>query len=201
VAVSRTSHQGFTLIELMVTIAIAAILLTIGVPSLTSFFDRQKVVAAAEEAYSFMQLAKIEALSRSVDIYVNVEDGINSWSYGMSTSEDCDSEQTVATASDACILPFGDEDIASEVTFQLVRKDNSTHEGIRLTSYLDGATYEGTTKFDYTRGMHEKDDSDVPTQREFRFNYKDMNLSVIISKLGRIKICSSDGSVGNYEAC
>ncbi len=188
-------HKGFTLIELMVTIAIAAILLTIGVPSLTSFFDRQQLIAAAEETYSNMQLAKIEALSRSTDIYINVEDGINTWSYGFSTSPDCDSDEETKSDSDACYVLIGTER-------DLMRWDNEDYDGIRLTTYLDGNATEGTTKFDFTRGMHEKTTSSSPTtKREFLFEYEGMKLSVIISKLGRILICSPDSSVGGYQTC
>lgn len=187
-------HKGFTLIELMVTIAIAAILLTIGVPSLTSFFDRQKLIAAAEETYSNMQLAKIEALSRSADIYINVDGGVNTWSYGFSTSPNCDSNEEIKSDPDACFVLIGTER-------DLMRWDNDEHDGIRLTTYLDGTATEGTTKFDSTRGMHEIKLSQTTTEREFLFEYEGMKLSVIISKLGRILICSPDGSVGGYQTC
>ncbi|MEY3018719.1 MAG: hypothetical protein RL336_1854 [Pseudomonadota bacterium] len=190
----RRQHWGFTLVELMVTITIAAILLTIGVPSLTSFFDRQKVVAAAEEAYSSMQLAKGEALSRSKNIYINVEDGINTWSYGFSTSSDCDSTETDLSESSACVLEVGGN-------ADLMHWDNDAHEGVRLTTYLGSSTAEGTTKFDYTRGMHEKKSDQTGIVRTFVFSYKTLKLAVVINKVGRVRICSPDGSIGGYSAC
>lgn len=190
----RIQQQGFTLVELMVTITIAAILLTIGVPSLTSFFDRQKVVAAAEEAYSAMQLAKGEALSRSQNIYINVEDGINTWSYGFSTSDECDSDEETISDSEACYLLIGSDK-------NLMRWDNDNYTGVRLTTYIGDSTAEGTTKFDYTRGMHEKKADQTGVVRTFVFSYKSLKMAVIINKVGRIRICTPDGSVGGYETC
>ena len=190
----RKQHWGFTLVELMVTITIAAILLTIGVPSLTSFFDRQKVIAAAEEAYSAMQLAKGEALSRSQNIYINVEDGINTWSYGFSTSDECDSDEETISDSEACYLLIGSDK-------DLMHWDNKNHSGIRLTTYLGSSVAEGTTKFEYTRGMHEKKTDQTAIERTFAFSYKTLKLAVVINKVGRVRICSPDGSIGGYETC
>ncbi len=54
-------QPGFTLIELMVTIAIAAILLTIGVPSFQGLFNRNQVATVTNDFMSALNLARSEA--------------------------------------------------------------------------------------------------------------------------------------------
>ena len=65
---SRT--RGFTLVELMVTIAVAAILLSVGVPSLTSLYESYRSkseISRIEQALSF---ARNQAISYGMAVEV-----------------------------------------------------------------------------------------------------------------------------------
>jgi type IV fimbrial biogenesis protein FimT len=56
--------RGVTLIELMVVLAISAILLAVGVPMFSSFVDRNRVAAEVNELIADLALARSEALAR-----------------------------------------------------------------------------------------------------------------------------------------
>lgn len=60
------SQRAFTLIELMVTIAIAAVLMTIAVPSMTSFLGNNRVAATTNTLVHSLQVARAEAIKRSM---------------------------------------------------------------------------------------------------------------------------------------
>lgn len=55
---------GFTLIEAVVVVAIAAILLAVGVPSFSAFLDRSRVTAEVNQLLSDLALARSEAVTR-----------------------------------------------------------------------------------------------------------------------------------------
>ena len=61
----KIRQAGFTLIELMVVVAIAAILASMAVPSFQSLLARRAATAAADSLVSDMTLARSEALKRS----------------------------------------------------------------------------------------------------------------------------------------
>ncbi|MGH8616858.1 MAG: GspH/FimT family pseudopilin [Burkholderiales bacterium] len=65
----RRSGPGFTLIEMMVVIAIAAILLTIGLPNLRDFLADQRVRTAASDLVSEIALARARAIQDSRRVY------------------------------------------------------------------------------------------------------------------------------------
>ncbi|MFM8443315.1 MAG: GspH/FimT family pseudopilin [Methylococcus sp.] len=56
--------SGFTLIELMVTLAVAAIVLTVGIPSFREFIERNRVSAYTNRLVGALQLARSEAIKR-----------------------------------------------------------------------------------------------------------------------------------------
>lgn len=56
--------RGFTLVELMVTIAIAAILLAVAAPNITSFLLRARISAHANDLVGAINLARSEAVKR-----------------------------------------------------------------------------------------------------------------------------------------
>lgn len=57
-------HRGFTLIELMITLAVAAIVLTIGIPSFSDFVKNNRLVGYANEFVAAAHLARSEAIKR-----------------------------------------------------------------------------------------------------------------------------------------
>ncbi len=58
-------QRGFTLVELMITVAIAAIVLTLAVPSLEWTINANRLSAAANELVNALQTARMEAIRRN----------------------------------------------------------------------------------------------------------------------------------------
>jgi type IV fimbrial biogenesis protein FimT len=72
--------RGFTLVELMITLAVLGILITIGVPSFNDLVQNQRVKAATSDIYSSLTLARSEAIKRNAE--VNIVRNGSSWSNG-----------------------------------------------------------------------------------------------------------------------
>ncbi|MGC4059575.1 MAG: GspH/FimT family pseudopilin [Aquabacterium sp.] len=62
--------RGFTLVELMVTVAVVAILMAIGAPQLRSFLQKQQVAADIDAIGTALSQARSEALKRSGTVTV-----------------------------------------------------------------------------------------------------------------------------------
>ena len=60
--------QGFTIIELMVVVALAAILVTIAVPSFFDFLSKRRVEGVASELVTDLQYARSEAVARNQNV-------------------------------------------------------------------------------------------------------------------------------------
>ncbi len=66
--------SGFTLVELVITIAIAAILLTIAVPSFRGLILTNKLSTSANEVILAVSTARMEAIKRDTSISVCADD-------------------------------------------------------------------------------------------------------------------------------
>ncbi len=62
--------EGFTFIELLVTISIAAILMTIAVPSFQTFFHNTRMATVSNELLASFSLARSEAIRRGQHVSV-----------------------------------------------------------------------------------------------------------------------------------
>lgn len=75
-------QKGFTLIEMMVTVAILAIILGIGVPSFQTLIERNRVSAASNKLFTALTTARSEAIRRGQNITLNRTG--DSWTGGWS---------------------------------------------------------------------------------------------------------------------
>lgn len=81
-------QNGFTLLELLFTIAVAAIIVTFGVPGFKSFVDHNRAVTHTNDMVTALNLARSEATRRGVPVFLCSStdgaacDGGNDWSSG-----------------------------------------------------------------------------------------------------------------------
>ena len=79
----RFRYRGFTLIELMVVVALAALLVGLGVPSFKGFIATQRLKTAASDFSMSAVFARSEAIKRNADVTVTaVSGGAGGWKDG-----------------------------------------------------------------------------------------------------------------------
>lgn len=61
-------RSGFTIVELMVTVAIVAILLAVGAPAMRTFIQNAEIRTASESMLAGLSLARTEALRRNTSV-------------------------------------------------------------------------------------------------------------------------------------
>ena len=69
-SVAMDIHRGFTLVELMITLALAAILMSIGIPSFQSYMELNRLAAQSNQMVQSLNLARSEAGKRGGNIAV-----------------------------------------------------------------------------------------------------------------------------------
>ena len=115
----HSPEAGFTAIELMVVVAIVAVLTALAAPSFTPLFERWRVRDAAENMTSTMYLARSEAIKRSGNVIIRKHDtmgactstGNTDWSCGWYVFFDSNGNGTreCATIPAECDIQTGPE--------------------------------------------------------------------------------------------
>jgi type IV fimbrial biogenesis protein FimT len=75
-------RSGFSLIELMAVLAIAAILLMIGIPGFGSLIQHQRMTATVNEFFAAINLTRSEAIKRGVRVDLMPAGGESDWAKG-----------------------------------------------------------------------------------------------------------------------
>lgn len=95
---ASTRARGFTAIELMVTVAIMAILAALAAPSFSSLIESWRVREAVEELQNTIYFARSEAIKRGGKISI-VQSGNSGWAVQFDTNGDGSSMATLQTTS------------------------------------------------------------------------------------------------------
>lgn len=137
---------GFTLVELMVTIAVLVILTTLAVPAMNNILENRRLVGAGQAIYEQIQFARTEAIKQSRNIFVVAEGG-DDWCVAVSDDGDCDCSVTDVTDGDACTLiaAVGGGGQAERILRRVVAAD---HRTITMPTPANGTTIE----FNFVRG-------------------------------------------------
>lgn len=195
--------SGFTLVELVTTLAIAGILATMAVPSMSSYFDKRRAIEAAEDLYANLQMARSEAIARSRTMHVRFNSAGSTWQYGVSQNNLCDLAKTDPTEANAnaCVLVVDDGDgtiddgtatIDSGDTI-LHRFTNDAYTGVIMTLNTIPATSQ--IDFDPVRGTAANASITLQSSQGYQ-----MRLTVGV--LGQIRVCSPTGTahVNGYSS-
>ncbi len=82
-------YRGLTLIELMIGLAISAVLMSLAVPSFASYQQRQRLKAAAAGLELDLREARYESVRRQQALSLVLSAGAD-WCYAIATRPDCD---------------------------------------------------------------------------------------------------------------
>lgn len=192
------TDKGFTLLELMVAVAIVAILASVAVPSMSDYITRGRLLSATEAIYSNFQLSRSIALARNDDISV-VFGGTGTTTWCMAVSDDIDCDCTKIT-------PTNVSGTATAAKCTLQANISGTTTDVMVLPYLSGADYGGVTLdtnftdhktgFQMPRGIS-LDNGTVTLSNTVSGTVE--TTEVKMSTLGRAKICSD--SLSRYKDC
>jgi type IV fimbrial biogenesis protein FimT len=146
----RTTSRGFTLIELMITLVILAIVITVGIPSLSDFVAAQRVRTIASDIMADMAYARAEAIKESrvaIMAPINAADWKDGWRIciDLDGGNDCDvpgevrkTATPISGRTKVCATP--DEPIVFRPDGRVTRVNAPTAaDGIRVSDDLGDA--------------------------------------------------------------
>lgn len=176
-------RRGFTLIEMIIVIALVSILLALAVPSFTGMLAKKRFQGVAEELGTDLQYARSEAVQRNAVV-------------GIVFGTGCYAIYVVGTTGATNCTTLGTGAVALK-TVQLSATSGST-VSLSFTPTVGGNV---SIQFEPLRGGAEdatgNDKSGLVNVSSSAGNWQ---LRAIVTRYGRMKTCSPNGSVTGYTS-
>ena len=183
--------SGFTLIELMITLVVLVILITLAAPSFVDTLDRRRIVDAAETLSKQVQQARAAAIESNREISIVFDDSEGSWCFGLTSAAGCDCYETDPTEPLACRIPLGalSNLAVAGADFELVRASGEDFAGVTLQSFP------AELRFEPMRGV--RVDAGTPTIEMVFVSARGREAHVMVNRLGRVATCSPADAGGS----
>lgn len=186
---SGTDQIGFTIVELMVSLTLLAIVTALALPSYTDMIEKRRLSHDTESLLSFIQLAQSEAIKRNEDITVSyLRTSDREWCLGaISGSAACDCMETNAGSADYCqvqALPW-----------------RMHSQSVGNTSVLKSALGDGAFTFEPVRGLLRNQGDSLAL--DLRSESEDFRMQLTVRNTGLTMACAPDAAhrIPAYQLC
>ncbi|MGV3002684.1 GspH/FimT family pseudopilin [Vibrio sp. E150_018] len=171
--------RGFTLIEMLISLVVLAVLLAAAVPSFSGMNERAKMQRLAEELQGFFIQTKSEAVLRNQPVYLHFVQTGGQW--GLATRDD----STPTTS------------LSSAQTGALVYLDGNPFRSLTVNFPMANASsFLSVVEFEPVNGK--------PVQSSSLSFFIDVHkpLKLVFSSItGRIRVCGDGGEFYGYPKC
>lgn len=187
-------HQfGFTLIELMVAVAVLFVLTVIAAPSFTTYLDKARVRGAADNVVNLIAQARQGGVKHDRDVSLAITGEDATWCIGANQAVDpAAGSQAVGAVACDCT-----DSTKCLVDNERLVASSSEHAGVTLTSPSSNMTFDGRLGIRSDANTADADASSFDlTSKSGRFV-----LTVNVSPLGQATVCSKAGNILGYPPC
>ncbi|KXI27204.1 GspH/FimT family pseudopilin [Paraglaciecola hydrolytica] len=171
-----SKSSGITLLELLTTISIITLVLTLGVPAILSVQKTMQLKGAVEVSYFALLQARATAVATRRDVHIALNAGKN-WCIALSDHGLCD-----CTVYNACTI----EGVEQKIHY-------SDFHLIELRDLKFGQ--DNVAVFDGVRGLA------IGNAGSVVFSDGGNLVKLVVSNMGRVRICVQAGKLGAYEPC
>ena len=184
------SSRGFTLIELMVTLTVLAILLALAGPSFADYFQRYRLRGAADDVATLLAVSRAEAVARNRNVAIVFAGDGAAWCVGGAAAAEPGTPGNAVTTAPTCNC------------------SNDCLIGDKVME-TQGANYRGVTigaapaSFVFDRLTGGVQPFAANTTTTFQSPNGKYSLSVTVSPLGRGRLCVPAGSpsMSGFPSC
>jgi len=156
-------QHAFTMLELLITIAVLGILLSVAIPSFSGMTERYRLKTMIETVVEDLQFARSKAVTDNTNIFVSVSTG-STWCYGISSTAACDC--STGTTCDLKKVGFGDFNGLS-IDGTNTDVSNITYGPIGVSNFITGGG-------------------------RIEFRTTNLTARININAIGRLQTCSDD---------
>lgn len=189
---SKHRTNGFTLIELIVTIAVLAILLAVAVPSFQDFFERGRLRGAADAATALVATARGEAVKTGRNVTISFSGTTAAWCLGANQADIPDPGDAYAD-SEACDCGTANDCVVDGVERVMRSSDfgNVTLAAIPTTNAFTVDSKQGAVI-----GLETRQATLISPNGSFR-------LQLNISPMGQSQLCVPSGqrAMPGFPSC
>lgn len=189
-----STHHGFTVIELMISLAVLAVITSLALPSYQTIMEKRLVTSGAEQLGAFLSSAQLESVKRNQFVAVNYQENSGAWCFGMRSGDspavDCD-----CTISD----PANTNSCALDGALKVFNSSNLRHPDVLQSAAIGGS--DDTLVYDPVRGLTQNAETAKLALMSDAGSYA---LDVEVTVTGRVKICSNKAAnkdVPGYKEC
>jgi prepilin-type N-terminal cleavage/methylation domain-containing protein len=200
-----STHKGFTIIELMIVVAVIAIVTSLALPSYHTLIEKRRLTSGAEQISAFLSSAKMESVKRNEKIAIWRDEAnqcMGYFTFDPDGSGECDCTEMDPNAENACAIDeFGD---GTAMALRVI-SNSILNKPVNMTAIDLGGSDE-LVIFDPVRGMLDEDDTvAMPLEVKMLSDDETYALNVRLAATGRVTICSdrseADIAVPGYDDC
>jgi type IV fimbrial biogenesis protein FimT len=181
---TKSEQTGFTLVEVIVVVAIVGILAVIAVPNFLSWLPNMRLNSAARDLYGIIMKAKGEAAKRNSNCTLNFNQSINGTTYAYVLFEDNNSTPGRNSEYDA-----GEQVIAQQQWPKDVFLDATQGGGDGLSFTDNGDPPPSSPSISFKPNAIPTDnDGGIANGSAFLTNTKGRKKKVVVNQYGNVRI-------------